>query len=141
MRHAPEDTEADAAAIEDARAWVAASGVRRAPDDPGSDDERSAMKTVITRIKVQQGQETAWDDAFRSRVEAAKKQEGFVAAHVCVPVEAPDERLVIGTWETETAWRAWHDDDAFRATRRRLEQIDEESGTPRWHDVLLDEHR
>jgi heme-degrading monooxygenase HmoA len=99
------------------------------------------VKTVITRIKVQQGQEDAWDDVFRSRVEAAKQQEGFVAAHVCVPVEAPDERLVIGTWETEAAWRAWHDDDAFRTTRRRLEQVDEESLSPRWHDVLIDEHR
>lgn len=99
------------------------------------------MKTVITRARVQPGHEAEWDDAFRRRVEAATRQEGFVAAHVCAPDGAPEERLVIGTWQSEEDWRRWHEQEEFAATRRRLEQADEQSGSPAWHEVLIDEHR
>ena len=99
------------------------------------------MRTVITRVRVQPDHEQEWDDAFRKRVEAAKEQRGFVSAHVCAPDEAPGERLVIGTWQSEDDWRRWHEQEEFVETRRRLERADEESGTPTWHEVLIDEHR
>jgi heme-degrading monooxygenase HmoA len=99
------------------------------------------MKTVITRVRVQPDQEEEWDEAFRERVEAAKQQPGFVSAHVCAPDEAPDERLVIGTWQSEDDWRQWHEQEEFVETRRRLERADEESGRPVWHAVLIDERR
>lgn len=99
------------------------------------------MKTVITRVRVQSGREAAWDAAFRERVQAAKEQAGFVGVHVCAPGQAPQERLVIGTWQSEDDWRQWHEHEEFVETRRRLEQADEESGMPAWHEVIIDEHR
>jgi heme-degrading monooxygenase HmoA len=98
-------------------------------------------RTVITHVRLQPDHEEEWDDAFRKRVEAAKEQRGFVSAHVCVPNEAPDERLVIGTWQSEDDWRQWHEQDEFVETRRRLERADEERGTPAWHEVVIDAHR
>lgn len=99
------------------------------------------MKTVITRVRVQPGHEGEWDEVFRRRVEAAREQAGFVSAHVCAPDGAPEERLVIGTWQSEDDWRQWHEQEEFAETRRRLEQADEDKGPPIWHRVLIDEHR
>jgi heme-degrading monooxygenase HmoA len=98
------------------------------------------MKTVVTRVRVQPGHEAEWDEAFRSRVDAAKEQPGFVSAHVCVPDDTREERLVIGTWQSEDDWREWHEQEEFVETRKRLERADEDGGRPSWHDVLIDEH-
>jgi heme-degrading monooxygenase HmoA len=99
------------------------------------------MKTVMTRVHLQPGHEAEWDAAFRTRVAAAKGQAGFVSAQVCVPADAPEERLVIGTWQSEDDWRQWHETEEFVETRTRLERADKQSGTPIWHEVLIDEHR
>ncbi len=99
------------------------------------------MKTVITRVRVQPGQEAEWDETLRRRVAAAREQPGFVSAHVCAPVDAPEERLVIGTWRSEEDWRRWHEQREFAETREPLGEADEDGGTPAWHEVIVDEHR
>jgi heme-degrading monooxygenase HmoA len=99
------------------------------------------MKTVITHVHLQPGHEADWDEAFGARVAAAKEQAGFVSVLVCVPDDAPEDRLVIGTWQSEDDWRAWHEQEEFVETRMRLERADEHSGTPSWHEVLIYEHR
>ena len=40
------------------------------------------MMTVITETSVQPGQESAWDQAFKTRSEDARQQSGWVATQL-----------------------------------------------------------
>src|SRR5918911_894415 len=97
------------------------------------------METIVTHVRIRSGGEDAWDAAFRERVAAAREQPGFVAVQLCRPLDAPDERVVIGTWETREAWAAWHETPEFRRTREELEEADPERRREWWHDVLVEE--
>ena len=100
------------------------------------------MMTIVTHVRIREGQEPAWDEAFRERAAAAREQPGFVAVQLCIPLDAPNERVIIGTWRTRADWEAWHGNEAFRETRRRLEQVaDDEQQAERWHEVVLEERR
>ena len=96
--------------------------------------------TIVSHVKLKAGEEPAWDEAFRERAAAARDQPGFVSVQLCIPLNAVDERVVIGTWQTRADWEAWHNHEAFVDTRRRLEEIDEEKTGDWWHEVLLHEH-
>ncbi len=97
------------------------------------------MVTVITRIKIKVGDEPEWDAAFRERVRAARGQPGFVSVQLCAPFDAMNERVIIGTWQTRADWEAWHANETFVETRRRLEDVDEKSGSESWYEVVLEE--
>src|SRR3954452_16785466 len=99
------------------------------------------MLTIVTHVKVLEGQEPAWDAALRERREAAAGQAGFVAVQVATPVGSTSERVIIGTWESRADWEAWHGDDEFREMRRRLEVVDETTTATWWHEVLIERHR
>lgn len=97
--------------------------------------------TIVTHLKIAQGQEPAWDDAMRERLSAAKTQPGFVSGQVVIPLDAPDERVVIGTWETRAAWESWHETETFRSIRERMDQWEVERRAEWWHEVVLAENR
>ena len=97
------------------------------------------MVTVVTRIRIRQGQEQAWDDAFRERARSAREQDGFVFVQLCRPEDKPNERVIVGTWESRDAWREWHDHPAFAETRGRLEEVDEQQEGSEWWDVVVEE--
>ena len=97
------------------------------------------MVTVVTRIKIRDGQEQAWDGAFRERAQAAKEQGGFVFVQLCRPDDAPSERVIVGTWESRDAWSAWHEHPAFVETRERLEEVDEQRQDTQWYEVVVEE--
>lgn len=97
--------------------------------------------TIVTQIKIAQGQEPAWDAAMRERIAAAKDQSGFVSVQLAIPADAPDERVVIGTWETRADWEAWHENERFRSTRERMDRCEVERKGEWWHEVVLVEHR
>jgi heme-degrading monooxygenase HmoA len=99
------------------------------------------MLTIITHVAVREGQEAAWDEALRERAEAARERPGFIAVQVTTPVDKPNERVIIGTWDSRENWQAWHGDDQFRETRQRLEVIDETTTDSSWHEVLIETHR
>jgi heme-degrading monooxygenase HmoA len=99
------------------------------------------MMTVVTHVKITEGQEPEWDAAMRDRVVAVKEQPGFVGVQLCIPLDAPDERVVIGTWETRAAWEAWHESEAFQATRKRMDRCEGERAGEWWHEVVLAERR
>lgn len=99
------------------------------------------MMTVITHIKIAQGQEPDWDAAMRERVAAARDQAGFVSVQLCIPADALDERVVVGTWQTRADWEAWHGSEAFRDTRERMDRCEVERKGEWWHEVLLAEQR
>ena len=55
------------------------------------------MMTIVTRVKLREGCEPRWDAAMRERLEAARNQAGWIAGQVAIPVDALDERVIIGT--------------------------------------------
>ena len=98
------------------------------------------MMTVVTHVKLKEGQEPAWDAAFRERIDAAKAQPGFVAVQLCIPIDAMNERVVIGTWETRADWEAWHATGPFQETRQEMEQAGGKRSRDSWYEVVLAEH-
>ena len=99
------------------------------------------MMTIVTHVRVREGREPAWDEAFRERAAAAREQPGFVAVQLCIPLDAMNERVIIGTWDSRADWEAWHGSEPFRETRRRLEQVDDDAQREWWHEVVLEERR
>lgn len=93
------------------------------------------MKTVITETTVKEGQEGAWDAAYRERLEDARRQPGFVGMELLIPEDQPRLRVVVGTWQSQAAWSAWHETDIFRRTRERMNAATTDDGTPRWYEV------
>lgn len=99
------------------------------------------MMTIVSHVRIKAGEEPAWDEAFRDRARAAREQPGFVSVQLAIPIDAPNERVIIGTWESRADWEAWHAAGPFLETRRRLEEVDEEKQRDWWHEVVLDERR
>ena len=97
--------------------------------------------TIVTHVRIKAGQEPAWDGAMRQRVEAAKQQPGFLSVQLCIPADAMNERVVIGTWETRADWEAWHDNEEFQRTRALMEEPDSKVRREWWHEVVLSEQR
>jgi len=99
------------------------------------------MMTVVTRIRLREGTESAWDEAFRRRIADVRDQPGWIGVQLGVPADAPSERVVIGTWERREDWEAWHATPAFRDTREAMEAAEAGDHHETWHEVALDEHR
>ena len=103
------------------------------------------MMTIVTRVKLREGCEPRWDAAMRERLEAARNQAGWIAGQVAIPVDALDERVIIGTWQTRADWEAWradweawHADPKFRETRKQLEGLETRPPEEWWHEVVTD---
>jgi heme-degrading monooxygenase HmoA len=96
------------------------------------------MVTVITRVALREGSGPEWDAAMRQRLTAARERQGWLGGQLLIPLEALDERLVVGTWQTQSDWEAWHDDETFTETRQRLDELKAERTDSTWHEVLAD---
>lgn len=99
------------------------------------------MMTVITRVSLEQGTEPEWDSAMRDRMATAESVDGWVAGQILIPLEALNERLIVGVWEDRAAWEAWHNDPAFQQTRDRLDAIGAGDGTTTWYETVYDAGR
>ena len=97
------------------------------------------MMTILSRVRIRPDEEQAWEAVFRERAAAARDQPGFVSVQLAVPADAPSERVIIGTWETQQDWEAGHGHEAFAETRRQLEEVDDEKAQDRWHEVVVHE--
>jgi heme-degrading monooxygenase HmoA len=99
------------------------------------------MMTVVTRVRLRMGEEPAWDAAFRQRIADVREQQGWIGVQLGIPVDAPDERVVIGTWANRAEWEAWHATPAFQDTRAAMEAAEDGDHSETWYEVVLDEHR
>jgi heme-degrading monooxygenase HmoA len=94
------------------------------------------MMTIVTEITIEPGQETAWDEAYRERLDDAPNQEGWISTQLLIPLDAPNKRLVVGTWRTRADWEAWHTTDTFERTRERLNAVKQTADPERWYEVV-----
>ena len=99
------------------------------------------MMTVITKVTLKEGAEPEWDAAIRRRLEAATGRPGWIRGQLVIPLEALNQRMVIGTWESRAAWEAWHEDDAFKESRERLVGLEEAPSDMSWYEVIADVHQ
>ena len=97
--------------------------------------------TIVTQVRIREGHEPAWDAAMRERIAVAKQHAGFVSVQLCIPAEAMNERVIIGTWETRADWEAWHSTEEFQRTRADLEEPDSKRRRESWYEVVLTEQR
>lgn len=96
------------------------------------------MMTVVTHVVLKEGDEPEWDAAMRERFASAQEQPGWVRGQVLIPLQAMNQRVIVGTWESRAAWEAWHADEAFAETRARLDGLKEEKDRVEWFEVILD---
>lgn len=96
----------------------------------------AVMMTIVSTVTLREGTEPDWDAAMRERLAAARRQPGWIAAQILVPLDGPATRVIVGTWDTRADWEAWHNDPAFAETRRRLAGLEVEPARDAWHEVI-----
>jgi len=94
------------------------------------------MVTIVTHVELKPGAESEWDRTMHERLRAAEGRPGWVAGILLQPVDKPNARVIVGTWESRDAWVAWHRDAAFRETRTRLDGLEARPAQEWWHEVL-----
>jgi heme-degrading monooxygenase HmoA len=96
------------------------------------------MMTVITRVSLRSGNEPEWDEAMRKRLANVQDQPGWVGGQMLMPLEGPNQRVIVGTWKSRADWEAWHDDPAFKETRERLEELQDRPDEMEWFEVSIE---
>ncbi len=96
------------------------------------------MFTIITTTKLRSGAEQDWDEAIRDRFVSAQGRRGWVSGQLLNPEDAPDVRVIVGTWEHKEDWESWHNDPAFLEQRDRLEAMTSQPSRRVWHVVVAD---
>jgi heme-degrading monooxygenase HmoA len=96
------------------------------------------MVTVITRVSLKDGADTEWDAAMHERLAAARDQQGWIGGQLLKPLDDTNARVIVGTWKRQEDWKAWHDQEAFRETRERLEGLQSGPAEMTWHEAIED---
>jgi heme-degrading monooxygenase HmoA len=94
------------------------------------------MMTIVTRLKLHKDGIDQWDSSMHRRVEAARGRPGWISAQLLKGVDQPLERVIIGVWESQEDWAAWHHDETFRATREQLAGLEDGPTESTWFEVV-----
>ena len=93
--------------------------------------------TVMTHVALRdESAAREWDSAMYARLEAARGQAGWIGGQLLRPVNDAGLRTIVGTWETREHWEAWHNEEAFRETRERLEGLQARPAETSWYEVV-----
>ena len=76
------------------------------------------MYIVANRVPVATGWEEAFEERFRRRAGQVDQQPGFVRMQILRPVETGDPYIVLTTWDSHEAFRAWIGSEDFKAAHR-----------------------
>ncbi len=95
--------------------------------------------TIVTRSVLKEGSQAEWDSAMRQRMQEAHTANGWISGRILVPVDNPNGRVIVGTWQARADWEKWHTDEDFRETRERLEGLQAKPDEVSWNEVLVDE--
>jgi len=96
------------------------------------------MMTIVTHVTLKEGAEPEWDTVMRERLAGAHEQPGWVGGQLMMPLDGLNKRVIVGTWQTRADWEAWHKDQRFTETRRRLEGLEVGRQQEWWHEVIAD---
>jgi heme-degrading monooxygenase HmoA len=93
------------------------------------------MVTVVTHVPLKDGVDRDWDGVMLERMNAAKKQPGWIGGQL---LRSPNGRVIIGTWQTRADWEHWHHTPEFAETRRQLDGMADGPTDPGWHEVVAE---
>jgi heme-degrading monooxygenase HmoA len=93
------------------------------------------MVTVVTHVPLKQGAEHEWDRIMLERMNAAKKQPGWIGGQL---LRSPNGRVIVGTWLSRADWEKWHHAPEFAETRRELDGMANGPTEPGWHEVVAE---
>jgi heme-degrading monooxygenase HmoA len=96
------------------------------------------MMTVITRVKLRPGAEAEWDQAMRERLESTDGKPGWIRGQLLTPEDGRNGRVIVGTWESQANWKAWHEDETFQETRQRMDGLQEGPDEMEWFEVVTE---
>src|SRR4026207_1587279 len=77
------------------------------------------MMTIVSHVELKPGTEGEWDRTMHERLRAAEGRSGWVAGQLLRPVDKPQDRVIVGTWQRREDWEAWHRDAGVQGTRAR----------------------
>jgi heme-degrading monooxygenase HmoA len=93
--------------------------------------------TVMTHVALRDDAAARdWDSAMYARLQAAHGQAGWIGGQLLRPVNDGSLRTIVGTWKTREDWEAWHNEEAFRETRERLEGLQAHPAETSWYEVV-----
>jgi heme-degrading monooxygenase HmoA len=87
-------------------------------------------------MRLRPGATEQWDRAMHTRVQAAREAKGWISAQLLKGLDDDRDRVIIGVWESREDWAAWHEDEAFRAVRSELADVEEARADSRWFGVV-----
>ena len=93
---------------------------------------------TVTRLTLKDGTDQEWDTTMSDRMQAARDQAGWIGGQLLKPLDDPATRVIVGTWESRAHWEDWHNEEAFRATRERLEGLQTGPADVTWHEAVID---
>ncbi|WP_159734677.1 antibiotic biosynthesis monooxygenase family protein [Arthrobacter sp. 9V] len=94
------------------------------------------MMTVVSTMQLQSSSESEWDQLIRERFRSAHDREGWMSGQLLSPADAPNVRVIVGTWRNQRDWEAWHEDPAFLSTRARLDELQQVDHQTVWYNVI-----
>jgi heme-degrading monooxygenase HmoA len=93
--------------------------------------------TVMTHVALRdEDAASEWDAAMYERLSAAHDQHGWIGGQLLRPVNDYMLRTIVGTWQSREDWEAWHNEEAFRDTRERLEGLQSRPAETSWYEVV-----
>jgi heme-degrading monooxygenase HmoA len=98
------------------------------------------MMTIVSHVTLKEGKEPEWDAAMRERLAAAKGRLGWLGGQLLMPLDAMNKRVIVGTWQSRADWEAWHSDEAFQETRKRMAGLQAGDSEHWWHEVIEEVH-
>ncbi|AOY74021.1 antibiotic biosynthesis monooxygenase (plasmid) [Arthrobacter sp. TES] len=94
------------------------------------------MITVVSTMQLESNSEKEWDQLIRERFRSARDRVGWISGQLLAPSDAPNTRVIIGTWKSRQDWEAWHEDPAFLTSRRRLDELQHIDHQTALYDVI-----
>jgi heme-degrading monooxygenase HmoA len=94
------------------------------------------MMTVVSTTQLRSGSVEEWDQLILKRFRSAHDRKGWISGQLLVPADAPDTRVIIGTWRSRQDWEAWHEDPDFLSVRARLDELQQVGHQTTWYEVL-----
>ncbi|BCW86543.1 hypothetical protein NicSoilE8_42160 (plasmid) [Arthrobacter sp. NicSoilE8] len=63
------------------------------------------MITVVSTMQLESNSEKEWDQLIRERFRSARDRVGWISGQLLAPSDAPNTRVIIGTWKADRTGR------------------------------------
>jgi heme-degrading monooxygenase HmoA len=89
------------------------------------------MHVVLGRVIVRSDSAAEWEAKWSARAEGARQFPGGGGAELLMPVDHPDERVIVGWWTTRENFDHWRASPDWEASEQQLQKL--QGGAPEIH--------